>query len=787
MPRLPRVVIVGAGLTGCALADELSQRGWTNITVLEQGALPHAGQAVEPEPLFRVSGDKTSTELTSYTATKYRELTAAGQHCFRETGSLEITTSSPLQPEIERSHRWARSWGVTSSLLDPASCAATHPLLAPRWVTGGLYVPGDGLLDPVRAAMAQASRAAQRGVRLRDGHTVTAIGYDSNRVRTVHTDHGDFRAEIVVVCAGKNVGDLAAMTGLELPVTTVLQLYVETTPLPEIPLCGEDGSYPLLRHSDTGTEIQQCCSQRLGIRSYLPSITTHDASDVRFRHEDFEPNWQQCLRILPGLSEVKVETGEATPFAATPDGNPLLGEHYDIDGLYFATAVPHTQSAGATKALAEWLVEGQPGYAVHTHDLHRFDRMQRSAAYIRAHAVARLERTDSMPRFDAPAPPPLRTSPFYERQIHLGARFTEIAGWACPLWYARNETPAGAGRTPVGRSTAAAVEARLARERVALFDLTARRRVVISGPEAWSFLQTLTTNSIPREPGSVCKTLLLTEEGGVRAELNVVTISSEHFQLACDSYIDVVWLHRQLPPSGKITMREITSGSCAVGLCGPSSTELLRRATGWEITENVTGSHHARRGYLGAIPVLARRSSYPGEPGWELSTSADMGRLLWDTLRERGEPLGMLPAGSEALRSLRMETGQRDYGIDVTAEHDPFEAGMAAAVRMDKGYFLGREGLIERLAAPATRRLVCLSLYGATHLPQGAEPVCAAGSVVGYITSAEPGYTTDTILAYAWLDSDHAELGASLEVDLPEVMLTAEVAPEPVHNVSHHT
>src|SRR5699024_7055507 len=278
----------------------------------------------------------------------------------------------------------------------------------------------------------------------------------------------------------------------------------------------------------------------------------------------------------------------------------------------------------------------QPGYADHTHDLHRFDRMQRSRSYIHAHAIARHVRNDSMPRLDAPAPP-LRTSPFYERQVHLGARFTEIAGWAAPLWYARNETPSGAGRTPVGRCTAAAVEARLARQRAALFDLTPRRRVVISGPEAWSFLQTLTTNHIPREPGSVCKTLLLTEDGGVRAELSVVTIGADHFQLGCDSYIDVVWLHRQLPPAGKVTLREITTGTCSVALSGRNATELLCRATDWEIADNTGDGPAARRGYLDAVPILAHRSSYPGEPGWEICTSADMGRMLWDKLREHGE------------------------------------------------------------------------------------------------------------------------------------------------------
>src|SRR5699024_8612453 len=242
-----------------------------------------------------------------------------------------------------------------------------------------------------------------------------------------------------------------------------------------------------------------------------------------------------------------------------------------------------------------------------------------------------------------------------------------------------------------------------------------------------------------------------------------------------------------LPPGGKVRLRDLTPGTCAIAICGQRATPLLRRATEWDIDDNVSDDHAARRGYLDAVPVLAQRSSYPGEAGWEVCTSADMGRLLWDTLRKHGEPLGAVTAGNESLRSLRMETGQRDYGIDVTAEHDPFEAGMAAAVRMDKGYFLGREGLIERLAAPATRRLVCLVLYGATHLPQGSEPVCVDDSVVGYVTSAEPGYTTDTILAYAWLDTDHAESGSFLQVDLPEVTLGAEVAPESVRDVSHNT
>src|SRR5699024_5526781 len=128
-------------------------------------------------------------------------------------------------------------------------------------------------------------------------------------------------------------------------------------------------------------------------------------------------------------------------------------------------------------------------------------------------------------------------------------------------------------------------------------------------------------------------------------------------------YIDVVWLHRQLPPAGKVTLREITTGTCSVALSGRHATELLRRATDWELADNTGDSPAARRGYLDAVPILAPRSSYPGEPGWEICTSADMGRMLWDKLREHGESLGLIPAGIESLRSLRMESGHRDYGL----------------------------------------------------------------------------------------------------------------------------
>lgn len=775
MPRQPRVVIIGAGLAGCALADELSERGWTNVTVLERATLPVASDTHRQEPMFTVARDKTTTEFARYTAAKYRGLPHEG--CFHETGSLEIAVSPARLRELERRHGWARSWGVPSRLLDPAECARTHPLLDPRELTGGLYHPGDGLLEPARAAEAQAVRAGQRGVRFLEHHAVTGIGHHANRVRTVHTEQGDFRAEVVVVCAGRHAGLLASTVGLELPAVALSHQYGETTRIAELSEPADAASTsPLLRHRDAGIDIQHH-GDRLGVDSY----TARPAPErTVFRPEEFDPVWKACLRLLPTLADTKIEHGVATSLVTTPDGNPLLGEHPDIDGLWFAAATAHAQSAGIARALAQWLMDGQPQLAVHSHELHRFDRAERSPAYVAERATAWLDGlrgTGRRPAVGVRAP---RASPFHELQTTLGAWFIDNAGWADPRCYQANAglPEAGADSSP------ARAEARIARGRVAMFDLSPRRRLDITGPEAWNFLQTLTTNQLDPEPGSVTTTLLLTEDGGVRAKLTVGCVEEDHFQLSCESNTDVVWLRRQLPPSGKVTMRDSTAGTCCLALCGPHAVDLLTPLATWDVDADAAGgagSAAFRRGYIGVVPVRAQRSRYVGEPGWELCTSADMGRRLWETLWQAGRAHGIVAAGRDALRSMRMETGLRNYGIDVTSEHDPYEAGMGSAVRMNKGYFLGREGLIERLAAPATRSLACLRLDSTGPLPEPAEPVYDGehSEVVGYVTSAAPGYTTGTTLAYAWLNSDHAAVGTALHIDHAGMRLPAVVAAEP--------
>ncbi|MDT7799450.1 MAG: hypothetical protein QOI78_2883 [Actinomycetota bacterium] len=719
MAAPPRVVVLGAGLVGCALADELTERGWTDVTVLGGGEAPGS-----PGLVFRTDADRTLTEFAKYTVAKYSGLTVDGRWCFNPVGSLEVATTPERLEDLKRRHGWATSWGVRGFPRTPHECADLHPLLDKTRVLGGFHVPGDGLVDPRNAAEAQARRAAGRGAKFLD-EDVVAIDRAGGRVTGVVTASRRLRADVVVSCAGAG-----GLVGLAVPHTPLPHRYAQTSPLAELAGDNDDHAQagkPVLRHHDRALYVREHVD-RLGI----------GALDVS--SEDFDPAWRAAVALLPALRDAKAETVTTVVLPGTPDGRPLLGEHPDLEGFWVAEAVRQEHSAGVARELARWLVDGQPSLAVHGCDLARFDRVSvRGRPFAEIHEIVHPL---------APREQPLRTGPFFEQQTALGAYFLPSDGWARPQWYQANEslaaTPARDGWAARHWSPIGTAEALAARESVAMFDLTAVPHLAVTGPGALPFLQAMTTNDLAKPPGSVTRTLLLGEDGGVRGALTVARLSGERFHAGAGSRLDFDWLRRHLPGDGAVQVHETTPGTCCLGVWGPLAGDVL---PGLSTTDS-----SAEETYVGDVPVVALRLSTAGVPGWELHTTADLGRRLWDTLRARG----ITPAGHQAYTGLRVDAGVRVPGVDVTAEHDPYEAGLGSLVRLDKGYFLGRDALSGRSEATVSRRLTRLSVDGVV---LGKEPVYVGGRAAGHVTSAADE------LAYAWLPVEYSAPGTAVEIE----------------------
>lgn len=181
------VVIIGAGIVGCSLADELTARGWTDVTVLEQGPLPAPGGSTSHAPglVFQTNPSRTMTSFAAYTVEKFTTLGA-----FDAVGGLEVATTRARLADLLRKAGLAASWGVRAEVLNPSRCKELWPLLEEGKVLGGLYTPDDGLARAVDAARVQMERAEARGARFLDRHTVTGIERDGGRVTAVVTGRG---------------------------------------------------------------------------------------------------------------------------------------------------------------------------------------------------------------------------------------------------------------------------------------------------------------------------------------------------------------------------------------------------------------------------------------------------------------------------------------------------------------------------------------------------------------------------------------------------------------------
>ena len=185
---------------------------------------------------------------------------------------------------------------------------------------------------------------------------------------------------------------------------------------------------------------------------------------------------------------------------------------------------------------------------------------------------------------------------------------------------------------------------------------------------------------------------------------------------------------------------------------------------------------------IGEVPSLALRISYVGEFGWEIYAPVEQGPRLWDILWEAGQPLGVIAAGGGAFDSLRLEKGYRLWGNDIHTEFNPYEAGTGFAVRLRKGDFIGRDALRAIRAEGLKRKLCCMTLDDPDAVAMGKEPIMHGQRVLGYVTSADYGYSIGRGILYGYLPISYSKPGTSVDVLYFGRRLRATVAEEPQYD-----
>ncbi len=765
MSGSPRVVVVGAGIVGASVADELTARGWSDVTVLDRGPLFDSGGSTFHAPglVSRTSVSRMMARFAIETVDLMTRLEHPDGPCFDVVGALEVATTEERLEDLRRKRGWAESWGVEARIVDVEACVALHPLIDPERIVGGFHIPGDGLAKATRTTEARARRATERGARFLGEREVVAVDVERGRVAGVRTAEGErFPADVVVCAAGIWGPRIASMVGMRLPMLPLAHLYARTGSVEGFGEPGVEAATPILRHLDGDLYFRQHHDQ-VGIGSFQHRALPIDPADtlagepatatLAFTPEDFEGSWKTAVELMPRIGPAGVGEAFDGVFSFTPDGYPLMGESLEARGFWVAESVWITHAVGVARALAEWIVDGQPEVDVHEADVHRFEPFQRSTAYFVPRSITNHDEVYDVhhPLEPVHRPRPLRVSPWVERQRELGAVFVEGQGWERPAWYEANEGLAerlGIDVAPRDHwharwwSPIAVAEHVATRRAAGLFDLTPLRRVEVEGGGALEWLSALCSADLDRPVGSAAYTLVLGPRGTVLTDAIVSRLASDRWVVGLGTPVDVALLQREAPDDGSVGMRDVTSATCALGMWGPRAADVLAPLVQGGGDTLAFGRFQVRELDVAGVPVSVQSVSYVGEPGWELTTTADLGLRLWDLLWESGRELGLVAAGRRAFETLRLDAGYPAAGVDVTAEHAPGPAGLG------------------RFAPPAgdedsgSRVLVRLEVDGVV---SGGEPVRAGEGTIGYVTSG--GRADGPGLAFAWLEPNHpAEL-----------------------------
>ncbi len=826
-PGRARVVVIGGGVGGASIAYHLAELGETDVVLVDRGELTSGSTFHSAGLVGQLRADPTLTRMNMYSVDLYRRLQLT-EHAptWVESGGIKLASSAERLQEIRRQVSWAQTYDLPLHEISPDEARALFPLMSTDGVVGACMLESDGQVDAAQLCLALAGLARKAGVTIRAHTRVTGIdtveaGHGVRRVSRVRTDRGDIECEVVVDAGGMFAAEIARMVGVRVPIVPMSHQYVVTEPL----LAGAGGAtaagadssgasgarprvpdranpLPSLRDPDLLVYFRQevdglvMGGYERNPAAWSTTTTSYDAIPSDFNGRLLPAAWDRFEQLaenatirVPAMADVGLRSLINGPEAFTPDNEFCLGET-SVAGFFVAAGFCAHGIAGAGgigKVMAQWVVAGEPGLDLWHMDIGRFGAAYASPSYTLARTVESYQTyyDISHPQLERTAGRPLRTSPVYGWHDEHGAVFGEKAGWERVNYYAPNAADSDDALRPrgwAGRdwSAATVTEHRATRTTAGLFDETSFAKTEILGRDAAGFLERVFDNQVARGIGDVTYTQALNSRGGIEADVTVTRLDENRFWVITGTAYgthDLAWLRRQARLGDfDVTLTDVTGSFACFALWGPNARSILASLTPADVSDEAFPFMTSQQITVADVPVRALRVTFTGEHGWELYPSTEYGAALWLRLMSAGAERGLVPCGYRAIESLRLEMGYRVWSTDITAETNPYEAGLGFCVKLDKpGGFVGDAALRASRTAGLSRRLSLLVLEDPRAVVLGSDPVRLGGEIVGRVTSGGFGYTCEKSLAYAYLPIALAEPGTGVEVNLSGRQVAATV------------
>ena len=354
----------------------------------------------------------------------------------------------------------------------------------------------------------------------------------------------------------------------------------------------------------------------------------------------------------------------------------------------------------------------------------------------------------------------MKTTPFTDIHIALGAKMHEFAGYNMPIEY-----------------TTISQEHACVRNGVGVFDVSHMGEFWVKGEKALDFLQHICSNDIAKlDAGKAQYNCLPNGKGGIVDDLIVYKYSTTKYLLvvnAANIEKDWEWVNRQ--NTFEVKLENASDRMAQLAVQGPKATEMLQKLTDLDLS-SIPYYSFREWSFAGVQPVIISNTGYTGAGGFELYFYPEHGKQIWDALFEVGKDYGLQPIGLGARDSLRLEKWFCLYGNDIDDTTSPIEAGLGWITKFVDGKdFIDRDLLYKQKTEGVARKLVHFELQERGIARHGYELCNAQGETIGNVTSGIMVPTTKVSIGMGYVKAEYAQKENIIYVKIREKLIPAKI------------
>ncbi|MBA2499109.1 MAG: glycine cleavage system aminomethyltransferase GcvT [Chitinophagaceae bacterium] len=359
----------------------------------------------------------------------------------------------------------------------------------------------------------------------------------------------------------------------------------------------------------------------------------------------------------------------------------------------------------------------------------------------------------------------MKTTPFTQKHIDLGAKMADFAGYNMPISYSGIND-----------------EHATVRKNAGVFDVSHMGEFILKGENALGLIQKLSTNDASKlSAGKAQYSCMTNNEGGIIDDLLIYCIEENkvYMLVVNASNIEKDWNWISEHNTDDVEMHNVTEKTALLAIQGPNATKILQPLTDMDLL-NLKYYTFAKGTFAGVGNILVSATGYTGAGGVEIyfEDKGDDAEKIWNAIFDAGKSLGIKPIGLAARDTLRLEMGFCLYGNDIDDTTTPLEGGLGWITKFTKD-FTAKNILEIQKKEGIQRKLVGFEMIDKGIPRKGYAIVNTNDEEIGHVTSGTQAPSLGKAIGMGYVKMEQASIGSKIHIKVREKQLEAQVVKMP--------